>query len=78
MASTIASFAGKEVEWDLTKPMGDSKRIMNMDRAAGYGFKCDVNLYDGIKNTINWFKNASITQVDRYNPFTESVLSPNN
>ena len=77
VASTIAKYANKEVKWDLTKPMGDLKRIMNMDRASSYGFKCSVQLNEGIKNTIDWFNNASTSQIDRYNPFTESALTPN-
>lgn len=77
VATTIAQYAGKKVEWDLSKPMGDSRRIMNMDRASQYGFSCDILLSEGIKKTIDWFRNASNEQVNRYNPFTEQVLQPN-
>ena len=77
VATTIAQYAGKKVEWDLSKPMGDSRRIMNMDRASQYGFSCDILLSEGIKKTIDWFRNASGEQVNRYNPFTEQVLQPN-
>ena len=37
------------------KPMGDSKRLMSMDRTERHGFKSTVNFKDGILKTIEWY-----------------------
>ena len=77
IATEIAKIIGKEIIWDTDKPMGDHKRIMDMDRASSYGFKTETSLEKGIKDTIDWFKNSSLKEEYRYNPFTEEVLKPN-
>ena len=41
--------------WDETKPMGDSKRLMSMERAKSYGFTPTTNFKDGILKTIEWY-----------------------
>lgn len=58
LAETIARNAPGgpiPVEWDTTRPDGDAKRLMDMTRAAKYGFKCEVSLEEGIKGTIAWY-----------------------
>ena len=35
--------------------MGDSKRLMSMDRTERHGFKSTVNFKDGILKTIEWY-----------------------
>ena len=76
IAQTIAKITGKEIIWDTEKPMGDHKRIMDMSRAHSFGFKTATSLEKGIKDTIEWFKNTSLKEDHRYNPFTEDVLKP--
>ena len=76
IAETIAKLTNKEILWDSTKPSGDFKRIMNVDKAKSFGFKCEVTLSEGIRETIEWFKNCSLSDEDRYNPFTERNLRP--
>jgi len=44
-----------DIVWDTTKPKGDRKRIMDTSRAESHGFKCQVSLEDGIKETVSWF-----------------------
>ena len=56
IAEIIGEYFGKEIKWDTTKPMGDSKRLMNMEKANSYGFKPQVSLRDGITKTIEWYK----------------------
>ena len=56
IAEIIGEYFGKEIKWDTTKPMGDSKRLMNMKRANSYGFEPQVSLRDGITKTIEWYK----------------------
>ena len=47
----------KEIVWDTTKPMGDMKRLMSMNRAESYGFTPKVDLKSGLEKTINWYIN---------------------
>ena len=56
IAEIIGEYFGKEIKWNTTKPMGDSKRLMNMKRANSYGFEPQVSLRDGITKTIEWYK----------------------
>jgi GDP-L-fucose synthase len=56
VAEIIADYFGKEIEWDITKPMGDMKRIMSTERAESYGFNPQISLKDGIIKTIEWYE----------------------
>ena len=76
VAESIANIVGKEIIWDTNKPMGDAKRIMDMSRASSYGYECKMNLIEGLKQTINWYKSYSNDSNERYNPFTEKALTP--
>jgi nucleoside-diphosphate-sugar epimerase len=72
----VAKATGKELVWDTTKPKGDAKRLMDMTRASGYGFACEVNLDDGIAETIEWYKHNKAVADARYNAFTEKAHMP--
>lgn len=56
VAEIIADYFGKEIEWDITKPMGDMKRIMSTERAESYGFNPQISLKGGIIKTIEWYE----------------------
>ncbi len=56
--------------WDVTKPAGDKKRLMDMTRAKSFGFECTISLEEGIKETINWYLNNKNQLNNRYNSFT--------
>tara|TARA_Y100000004_G_scaffold192982_1_gene254550 strand:+ start:906 stop:1850 length:945 start_codon:yes stop_codon:yes gene_type:complete len=57
LVETISDVYGKDVpiEWDLTKPNGDSIRLMDTTRANGYGFYPKVKLRDGIKEVMEHY-----------------------
>ena len=57
IAEVIAKYFDKEIVWDITKPMGDMKRLMSMKRSESYGFKPKVDLKSGLEKTINWYIN---------------------
>lgn len=57
------------VEWDISKPNGDMKRLMDMKRASELGFKCEVSLSDGIRETVKWYKNNQTS--GRYDVFAQ-------
>jgi len=56
IANIISEYFNKELIWDTTKPMGDMKRLMSMERANSYGFYPQTSLKEGIINTIEWYK----------------------
>lgn len=74
LAETIVKYMPNRVEiiWDSAKPSGDRKRIMNIDRISAIGYRPEISLDQGIKETINWYlKNRTNTQ-DRYDAFDKN------
>ena len=70
LAETVAKIAGTTVEWDITKPNGDAKRLMDTKRAESYGFKPEVSLEDGLRLTYQWYL-ANKDDKSRYSSFAE-------
>ena len=58
-----------EIVWDTSKPAGDKKRLMDIDRARALGFSPIVSLEEGIKQTILWYKEHAAEVGNRYNVF---------
>jgi len=56
VARIIAEYFNIDIKWNKSKPMGDRKRVMNINRAESYGFNPIVTLKDGIIKTIEWYK----------------------
>jgi len=57
------------VKWDIEKPAGDKKRILDMSRANSYGFNTKFSLEQGLKETIKWFKDNKDIIDRRHNAF---------
>ncbi|MHC4594738.1 MAG: NAD-dependent epimerase/dehydratase family protein [Planctomycetota bacterium] len=60
LAENIAQCVPKppQIEWDITKPSGDSVRILSTERAKKLiGFKSRTDLKQGIKKTVDWYLN---------------------
>ena len=55
IAETIATAANIPIERDTTKPTGDARRVFDMSRADKLGFKPQISIEEGIKNTIEWY-----------------------
>ncbi len=62
-----------DLVWDVTKPKGDAKRLMDMTRAKSYGFTPEVSIEEGIKGTIEWYAQNRGQVENRYNAFTEKA-----
>ena len=62
--------------WDINKPKGDAKRLMDTARAKSYGFECKISIEEGIKETINWYLNNKDQLSNRYNAFTDKNNLP--
>ena len=53
-----------EIRWDTSKPDGQPRRLLDVSRAEKeFGFKSEVNLRDGLKRTIDWYK-ANVLKVE--------------
>lgn len=76
LAETVARLAPNgpvKIVWDKDKPKGDAKRLMDMERAKKLlEFKPRYSLEQGIKETIEWYKNNKDDLKKRYNVFYEN------
>lgn len=52
--SNLVEYKG-EIIWDITKPNGTPRRILNTSKMDALGWKAQTSLEDGLKTTINWF-----------------------
>lgn len=49
------------IKWDLGKPDGQPRRCLNTSKARKeFDFKAEIPLEEGIKRTIEWYKNVHI------------------
>lgn len=79
IAEIIANYVPQgpiKLVWDTTKPSGDEKRLMDMTRAMGYGFKPEISIEAGIRETIDWYLKNQGDVNQRYNAFTEKAHLP--
>jgi GDP-L-fucose synthase len=60
-----------KVVWDTSKPSGDKRRLMDISRARAIGFEPEISIEDGIKETMQWYKQNKAIAEKRYNVFTE-------
>lgn len=58
-----------KLEWDITKPTGDRKRLMDISRARSFGWSPQISLEEGVKSTLEWYRENSAIVDKRYNPF---------
>ncbi len=50
----ITGFTGK-IRFDTGKPDGTPRKLMDVSRLAGMGWRADIELRDGIASTYDWF-----------------------
>ena len=53
-----AGFTGG-IEWDLTKPDGTPRKVLDVSRIKSLGWKPQITLEEGISSTIAWYKEAN-------------------
>lgn len=60
LARLIAAAAGfqGEVRWDASKPDGQPRRSLDVQRARALGFEARVDLAAGLAETVAWFREA--------------------
>ena len=69
LISIISEKFNCKVEYDITKPNGDLKRVMDINRIKSYGFELSVGIKDGINEVIDWYMDNKQNLDYRYNPF---------
>jgi GDP-L-fucose synthase len=54
--SQLTGFTG-ELIWDISKPNGQPRRVLDTTRAAQYfGFRAQTNFEEGLRKTIEWYR----------------------
>ena len=60
MIAELTGYSG-EIRWDTSKPDGQPRRCLDTSRAKmEFGFEANTDFKEGLKNTINWYKNLMI------------------
>jgi GDP-L-fucose synthase len=65
LAVLIARLCGYdgEIVWDATRPDGQPRRRLDVQRAyQEFGFKAKTSLEDGLKETIEWYRENVLTK----------------
>lgn len=59
LAETIKDIVGftGEIVWDKSKPDGTPRKLLDVSRLHGLGWKHNIELKEGIKMTYDWFVN---------------------
>ena len=55
LVADITNFNG-ELIFDTSKPDGTPKKLLNVSLINELGWKSEINLYDGLKDTYQWYK----------------------
>jgi GDP-L-fucose synthase len=60
LALLIAKAAGfkGEIKWDPTKPDGTPRKVLDVSRISGLGWRPTITLPEGIQKTISWYREA--------------------
>jgi GDP-L-fucose synthase len=58
LSQIVADVVGysRNIEWDITKPNGTPRKVLNIGKILDLEWKPKITLYDGIYNTYQWFK----------------------
>ncbi len=57
------------IRWDLSKPVGDRRRVMDMNRARSLGFEPSIGLEEGIRDVMDWYGQSRRRLPKRYDVF---------
>ncbi len=58
LAAIISKVVGnKKIKWDISKPNGTARKVLNVDKIKALGWKPVINIEDGIRSTYKWYCN---------------------
>lgn len=57
LARTVQKAIGHKgfIKWDITKPDGTPRKLLDVSRINDLGWKAKIGLKDGVEDTYNWF-----------------------
>jgi GDP-L-fucose synthase len=63
LALIIAELSGfnGEVLWDMSRPNGTPRKVLDSSRMRSLGWSPQITLRDGIRSTINWYREAVVS-----------------
>jgi GDP-L-fucose synthase len=53
--SDVVGFMG-DIEWDVAKPNGTPRKVLNVDKIKALGWEPKISLRDGIESTYKWYR----------------------
>ncbi|WP_427016741.1 GDP-L-fucose synthase family protein [Pseudarthrobacter sp. P1] len=58
LAGIVADAVGYtgEMDWDTSKPDGTPQKLLDVSKLAEAGWRSSINLEDGIRNTVPWYR----------------------
>ena len=64
LAGIVADAVGYEgrIEWDESKPDGTPRKLLDVSKLSGAGWKASISLEEGIRSTVAWYR-ANIDSV---------------
>ena len=57
MIAELSGFKG-EVIWDISRPNGTQRKVLDSSRIKSLGWTPRISLKDGIRSTIDWYREA--------------------
>ena len=79
LVGVISSFIpGLNIQWDSSKPKGEDFRVLDIIRAKDrLGYKPKISLKEGIRRTIEWYKQNKERLPNLYHVFRDKELISN-
>ena len=75
LVESLRSFIEFEYEFDISKPSGFPKRVMDVSNAKKLvGYEAETSLVDGLRKTWEWFQDNQKEYLHKKNYFAESEL----
>lgn len=63
LAGFVADAVGYsgDVTWDTTKPDGTARKVLDVERLNDIGWQAQISLQDGIRETVDWYRQHTAT-----------------